>query len=216
MGSLLSARIRKRGPSCGFSATLERLDGAWRHEARFRLLLLSIILALCLLSGNWFLTLTSHLPTAEVNSSNSRDQAARVVGLTVVLFAVLRIWPEVRRCRPRIAELQNVANQIEYLAARHALGIEVSTQEWQRAFEMAKRLLGASGHTQTDENIHPILELITRFFPWGNGKSESQASMPSPTFIGFDAMTSQPESEKAGPALPIRRPAQSGAETYDS
>ncbi len=206
MCSLLSTRIRKRSrPPCGLSGTLDRLENTWRREARYRLLLLSIILALCLLSGNWFSF--SHLYPLGFKPDNPQNQSTGVAGLTCLLLAVLRIWPEVRRCRPRIAELQNAANQIQCFADRLALGLEVPTQEWQKVFEASNKLLGASGRMQDDESIHPILELVSRFFHLGVGKNEAKATAPSPTFIGFSAVNSQPESENADAPPPLRRPA---------
>src|SRR4029077_2766245 len=150
MGSLCSLRPRNRRPSRDFSGTLSRLEDAWRYEARFRLLLLSVIMAVCLLSGNFLLLLSAYLPPA-ASSSGSQDPISGVAGIAGLLLAFLRLWPEVRRCRPRIAELQNAANRIQYLSERKGGGLKVSTQEWENAFEAAQALVGAGGGIQDDE-----------------------------------------------------------------
>lgn len=181
MGNPRSSRTRDRRPSFAFLGTLARLEDTWKHEARFRLLLLSLILVICLLSGNWVFLFGGYLSPALVNSGSPRDQAGGVAGLTGLLLAFLRIWPEARRCRPRIAGLQNAANRIQYLADRRDCGLKVSGQEWKNAFEAAESLLGAVGHIQDDERIHPILEMLGRLLRLGNGRSESQVPVPSPT-----------------------------------
>jgi hypothetical protein len=181
MGNPHSSRARNHKPACDFSGTLDRLEDTWRSEARFRLLLLGLILVICFLSENWLSLLSAHLPSAVVNSGGSGDQTGGVAGLTGLLLAFLRIWPEARRCRLRIAGLQNSANQIQFLAERRALGLKVSEQEWEGAFEAAQSLLGAGGHIQDDERIHPILEAIVNLLHLGNLRSKSPATAPSPT-----------------------------------
>lgn len=181
MGSPCSSQTPNCMPLRDLSGTLGRLDSAWKREARFRSILLSIILVICLLSGNGFALLSGHLPPAKADSANPGTQAGGFAGLTVLLLAFLRIWPEVRRCRPRIAELQNIANRIQYLADRRAIGIKVSAQEWRNVFEASQRILGATAHIQDDESLHPIVEILYRLLHLGNGRSESQTPTPSPT-----------------------------------
>lgn len=176
MGNPCSPQTQKRTSGPEFSGTLTRLDNAWRGETRFRLLLLSIILVICLLMGNFALP-GSHLALWD-NSEHPRERAGGTAGLTGLLLALLRIWPEVRRCRLRIAELQNSAHRVQYFWDRHAGGLKVSEQEWENVFVAAQSLLEVTGHAR-DTNRHPLLEMLVRILHLGEPRGESQLPTPS-------------------------------------
>lgn len=161
-GSASGSGGRKgRRPASGFKPTLRRLKRDVKHEARFRLLLLSILLVL-LLVFSAYLVLPRLLPQDARRDDPDQDSDwISWVVCSALLFFVARIWSEVRRCGLRIAEMQNISYHVQFIADRWAAGIEVTQQEWQ-VFEEVTRLLKVVSRLQKDEAFHPLLALLAK------------------------------------------------------
>lgn len=187
MSSPRSRRNDKAASPC-FERTLKRLEESRKQEANVRLLLLSLFLVLLMVMC--LVLLRAPFPSAR-DFDRKGDSSTSVVSITLFGVAILRIWPEIRRCRPRIAELQNAAHRIHYLAERHQIGIAVSDKEWQQVFEAAGKVLNASGHIVEEESLHPMMEFLGRFLLLSGKRPFGQATSTASPAVTAELGTSR-------------------------